>query len=118
MEISVSLLWNLILTVGGAVGMFMLNRVANTLDGLQKEDKALGEKISDLKNEFVSRPEFLTYSDRLEKRLEAYHALQMESNKTLFAKLDLLVERMGEKISRQECLQMLNDRRGAPRDIP
>lgn len=89
----------------------MLNRITAILDKLQDADNKLSSELHQLRADFVPKAEFIAYTDRLEKRLEAYHALQMESNKTLFAKLDLLADRMGEKISRAECIQMMSDRR-------
>lgn len=111
MSAEFTMLWNLILSVVGGAALFMLNRVSVRLDTLAKQDTELAEKISDLKAEFVPKAEFVAYSDRLERRLEQYMNLQMESNKTIFAKLDLLSEKVGEKISRQECIQMMGDRR-------
>lgn len=90
----------------------MLNRVTTILDKLQDADRKLSDDLQAVRHDFVPKSEFYIHIERLEKRLESYMALHMETSKTLFAKLDVINDRLGEKISRTECLQMMSDRRG------
>ena len=97
-------LWNAILSVGILFGGYMLNRVTTILDKLQVADAALSRDIADMKIAFVPKNEFMSYGDRLEKRLESYQMLQMETSKTMFAKLDNISDRLADKVSRGECV--------------
>lgn len=107
------ILWSGALTIGVAVATFMLNRVANTLDALQKTDKELSKEVSELKANSIMRSEVDRLMERLENRIENYHAMHVETSKIMFAKLDLINDKIGDKISRQECLQLMSDRRQA-----
>jgi hypothetical protein len=103
MEPSFAVFWNAVLTIGVAIGVFFLNRVANTLDSLQKVDTALAKEISDLKTEYVPKAEYAKAYDKLEARLDAHSYQSAESNKLIHAKLDLITERLGNKMNRDEC---------------
>lgn len=105
------ILWNGALTVGVAVMIFMMNRVANTLDSLQKTDKDLGKEVADMRSSTMTRAEVDRLLERVESRLEGYQAMHVETSKIMFAKLDLISDRVSGKIDRSECLQMMNDRR-------
>lgn len=103
--------WNAALTVGVMFGGFMLNRVTAILDKLQDADNKLATDLHEIRTSYVPKSEFYQHGQRLEMRLESYMALQMESNKTLFAKLDVITDRLSEKVSRAECVSMMKDRR-------
>ena len=103
--------WNAALTIGLFFGGFMLNRMTSILDRLQEADKQLHEDITTVKAQYAHKTDMIAYGDRLEKRLESYMALHMETSKTIFAKLDILADRQAQTITRAECVQMMSDRR-------
>lgn len=96
--------WNAALTIGMFFIGFFLNRMTTVLDRLQDADTKLSNEIQKVRTEFVPKSEFIAYGDRLERRLEQYMSLQTETSKSLFQKLDIITERMSEKVSRAECL--------------
>lgn len=100
-------LWNAALTIGVMFGGFMLNRVTAILDKLEKADVLLSKDISDMKATYVPKSEFIAYGDRLEKRLEQYQMMQTETARTIFGKLDIITERLSDKVSRAECASNL-----------
>ena len=95
--------WSAVLSIGiFLIGLFM-TRMMSLLDKLQSADTQLSKEIADMRSTYVPKSEFMAYCDRLEHRLEQYHSLQVESNKMLFMKLDVLSEKLGDKVSRAEC---------------
>jgi hypothetical protein len=98
------ILWNGALTVGVAIMVFMMNRVATTLDTLQRTDKEMSKEVADMKANTMTRSEVDKLLERMEKRLDGYHSMHVETSKVIFAKLDMISDRIGSKIDRSECL--------------
>lgn len=107
-----SILWNAALTIGGAVMMFLMNRVVNNLDNLQRADKDISEEVHELKANTMTRAEVDRLMERMEGRMETYHAMHVETSKIIFAKLDLIADKMAGKIDKSDCnAKHLGDRR-------
>ena len=101
--------WNVALSIGTGLGGFLGWRVVDSLDKLRasdvkltESDAALAKEINGMTSKFVTRDEIDKLVDRLEKRFESQSFMISESNKTLFHKLDIITEKISEKVSRSE----------------
>jgi hypothetical protein len=106
-----AVLWNAGLTIGVGFMTFMVNRVANTLDNLQKTDSDISKEVHKLKADTMTRIEVDRLMERMESRIESYHSMHVETSKVIFAKLDLIVDKVADKVSRDDCNNRMGDRR-------